>query len=120
MAAGSPALRPVASHSRDYLVVGRDCGRSCARPLTLKSDPGGVELHPPSALSARSPLSRSGEPGDPPGSPGRFHGVGYRCDLWRAGCVRVLPAEPKRRSVLTEIIAAWWLRHQIADGEPDA
>jgi hypothetical protein len=23
-------------------------------------------------------------------------------------------------SVLTEIIAAWWLRHQIADGRPDA
>jgi hypothetical protein len=23
-------------------------------------------------------------------------------------------------SVLTEIIAAWWLRHQIADGAPDA
>jgi len=23
-------------------------------------------------------------------------------------------------SVLTEIIAAWWLRHQIADGRSDA
>jgi hypothetical protein len=104
---------PVQHHMHVHHTVSNDADRLASRPYTHDSEPVPVarQVHPDRVGCCMANVERSGR------------GSRTRPVVVEAPVLVPTLSEGDRAvgvSVLTEIIAAWRLRHQIADGEPDA